>query len=79
MLFAEHGLALRQVVGITTDGNMKLGEVAAWVRLMRSADSRLATFTDEEITVALRALDAHAAQQCTPNALELLVLGLEGT
>jgi hypothetical protein len=66
------------VIDITTDGNATLREGADWVRLMRSADSLLATFTDEEITVGLLALDDLAAQQCAPGTLELLVLGREG-
>jgi len=79
VLFAQHGLALRHVIGVTSDRNMTLGEAAEWIRLMRSADSLLAAFTDEEIEIGLRALDAHASQPCAPNTLELLVLGPEAT
>jgi ubiquinone/menaquinone biosynthesis C-methylase UbiE len=48
-LFAQHGLALRHALAVTSDRNATLGEAAEWIRLMRSADSLLAAFTDEEI------------------------------
>ena len=72
--FTLHGLRLTSADTVDDTGPATLGQVSDRIRRLRSADSLLKQFTDDELAEGLAAIDAmDASQPLPPASLGLLV------
>jgi SAM-dependent methyltransferase len=69
--FGFHPVGLREVTG---GERRTAGACAAWVRMMRTADTLLASFSDEDFLVGLARLERLPADRPMTNSLALLAL-----
>jgi len=73
--FERHGLGLTSAQTVEDTGPATMGEVAERVRRLRTADTLLQQFTDDEIASGLATIDAmDPAQPVPPARLGLLTL-----
>ena len=75
-LASDVGLVFLGAREVPSERNATLGDAAAWVRSMRSADTVLCALTDNEVAVGVDRLEANAAAPCPPNRLSLVAFRL---